>query len=615
MPLDVELAEIRDFLASHPPFSDLPAAELTALPARLAVEYRRRGAVVLTAGERPAALSVVRSGAVETRDADGVLVDRGGVGTLIGESLLTGAAQPAVSAYEDTLLLLVPEDALAELATAHPAFAAYLAGHGLRRRPDRDEPPTARVTAREIATRPPVTVEAGSTVAEAARLMTEEGIASLLVVAAGRLVGILTDRDLRGRVLAAGRDPATTVGEVMTPDPVTTGPDALAVELQLELVRHHIHHVPVLVDGTPVGMVSATDLLRLERDNPVHLGSEAARAQTVAEVVQVAHRLGGLVEGLARRGATALDAGRVVTAVGDAIERRLLGLAEAELGPAPVPWAWVTLGSRARFEQALGGDQDHALVLHDDHDADDPEQAAYFEELAGRVSRGLAQAGYPLCRGEKMATNPRWRRPLASWQAQVSRWVGVPDPDAVLEASVFFDLRHLAGDATLTDALTRHQREAAAGSPLFLAHLATHAARQPTPVGFLRGLVVERSGDHRDTLDLKAGGLGILVEIARVQALAAGSPATGTLARLDAAAAAGTLSAPLATDLRDAWEFVADLRLRHQAARVRAGDLPDNRVAPASLGSFERRQLRGAFGVIRAGQAALGQRYPVSATS
>ncbi len=615
MPLDVELSEIRDFLAAHPPFADLPAAALTALPARLAVEYRRRGAVVLAAGERPAGLYVVRSGAVETRDGDGSLVDRGGAGTLVGESLVTGAAQPAVAAYEDTLLLLVPEDVLAELVAQHPPLAAYLAGHGLRGRPERDEPRAARVTAREIAIRPPVTVEAGSSVAEAARLMTDERIASLLVVEGDRLVGILTDRDLRGRVLAAGRDPATTVGEVMTADPVTTGPDALAVELQLELVRHHIHHLPVLVDGTPVGMVSATDLLRLERDNPVHLGSEAARAQTVAEVVQVAHRLGRLVEGLARRGANALDAGRVVTAVGDAIERRLLTLAETELGPAPVSWAWVTLGSRARFEQALGGDQDHALVLHDDYDPDDAEQAAYFAALAERVSAGLEQAGYPRCRGEKMATNPRWRRPLGSWRAQVSRWVGVPDPDAVLEASVFFDLRHLAGDVTLSDALSRHQREAASGSRLFLTHLATHAARQPTPVGFLRGLVVERSGDHRDTLDLKAGGLGILVEIARVQALAAGSAATGTLARLADAAAAGTLSAPLATDLRDAWEFLADLRLRHQAAQVSAGDRPDNRVAPASLGSFERRQLRGAFGVIRAGQAALGQRYPVSATS
>ena len=567
MALDVELAEIRDFLTSHPPFSDLPAAELTALPARLTVEYRRRGAMVLAAGERPPGLYVVRSGAVEARDVEGVLVDRGGAGTLVGESLLTGAPQLAVTAYEDTLLLVVPEDVIVELASSHPRLAAYLSGHALRRRPERDEPVAARVTAREIAIRPPVTVEAGASVAEAARLMTAEAIASLLVVEGARLVGILTDRDLRGRVLAAGLDTTTTVGEVMTADPVTTGPDAMAVELQLELVRHHIHHLPVVVDGTPVGMVSATDLLRLDRDNPVHLGGEVARAETVAEVVQVAQRLGRLVEGLARRGSTALDAGRVVTAVGDAIERRLLALAEAELGPAPVPWAWVTLGSRARFEQALGGDQDHALVLHDDHDPDDPAQAAYFEALAGRVSLGLEQAGYPLCRGEKMATNPRWRLPLASWQAKVSRWVSVPDPDAVLEASVFFDLRHLAGDSTLTDALTRHQREAAGGSPLFLTHLATYAARQPTPVGFLRGLVVERSGEHRDTLDLKAGGLLILVEIARVQALAAGSSATGTLGRLDDAATAGTLSGPLATDLRDAWEFLAELRLRHQRPR------------------------------------------------
>lgn len=615
MPLDVELSEIRDFLAAYPPFSALPAAVLTGLPSRLAVEYRRRGAVVLGAGERPTELYVVRSGAVESRDGDGTLLDRGGAGTLVGESLLTGGEQPTVTAWEDTLLLVFPADVAAELAASHPGFSAYVAGAGLRHRAPRGDQPAARVTARDIATRKPVSVAVDASVAAAAQLMTAERIASVLVVDGDRLVGILTDRDLRGRVLAAGLDPATKVGEVMTPDPVTTGPDAMAVELQLELVRHQIHHLPVLVDGTPVGMVSATDLLRLERDNPVHLGSEVARAESVAEVVEVAGRLGQLVEGLVRRGSTALDAGRVVTAVGDAVERRLLALTEAEIGPAPTPWAWVTLGSRARFEQALGGDQDHALVLHDDHDPDDAAQAAYFEELARRVSLGLEQAGYPRCRGEKMATNPRWRRSLGSWQAQISRWVGVPDPQAVLEAGVFFDLRHLAGDTALSGALADHERATAGGSRLFLTYLATHAATQPTPVGFLRGLVVERSGDHRDTLDLKAGGLGILVEIARVQALAAGSSATGTLARLDDAAAAGTLSRPLAIDLRDAWEFLADVRLRHQAAQVSAGDPPDNRVAPAWLGSFERRQLRGAFGVIRAGQTALGQRYPVSTTS
>jgi CBS domain-containing protein len=438
----------------------------------------------------------------------------------------------------------------------------------------------------------------------------------VLVTEGDRLVGILTDRDLRSRVVATGFDSARPVHEVMTADPVTGDPDAVALEILLELVRRNIHHLP-LVDGEQVvGMITATDLLRLEQANPVHLAGEASKAADVASVAAVTARLDRLVVSLVRQGTSGHDAGRVVTAVGDAVEARLLELAEQALGPPPVPYAWLTLGSRARFEQALGADQDHALVLHDDAGPEpEPEVAAYFRQLAERVTAGLETVGYPRCRGDQMATNPQWRTTLAEWHGLVDRWVSSPSPEAVLHASVFFDLRHLHGDAALTSSLREHQRRAAQRSELFRAHLATAAVGRHPPVGFFRNLVVERSGDHRDTLDLKKGGLLVLVEIARIHGLAAGSTETSTLGRLADAAAAGRISASLAADLHDAWEFLSLLRLRHQAAEIADGRAPDNRIAPARLSSFEQRQLKAAFGVVRAAQQALAQHYPVRTLS
>jgi len=312
---------------------------------------------------------------------------------------------------------------------------------------------------------------------------------------------------------------------------------------------------------------------------------------------------------LVRQGTSAQDVGRVVTTVGDAIEQRVLSLAEAELGPPPVPYAWLTLGSRARYEQALGPDQDHALLLHDDYRP--AVHAPYFEELAELVTSGLETVGYPRCRGGKMATNPKWRQPLAAWRSHVAHWVGKPTSEAVLEASVFFDLRHLHGDPGLTAELAGTQRRAAQGAPIFLAHLAAHAASHHAPLGFFRELVVERSGDHRDTLDVKRGGINIIVEIARLHGLACGSEATSTIARLEDGVAARRLSPALAADLRDAWEFLAHLRLRHQTEQVGAGRPADNWVDPSGISSFEKRHLKAAFGVIRSAQGALAQRYPV----
>jgi CBS domain-containing protein len=176
---------------------------------------------------------------------------------------------------------------------------------------------------------------------------------------------------------------------------------------------------------------------------------------------------------------------------------------------------------------------------------------------------------------------------------------------------VFFDLRHLHGDRGLTAELAATQRRAAQRAPIFLAHLAAHAASQHPPLGFFRGLVVDRSGAHRNTLDVKRGGINIIVEIARLHGLACGSQATSTIARLDDAVAAHLLSEVLAADLRDAWEFLAHLRLHHQAEQVRSGQPVDNRVDTSAISDFEKRHLKAAFGVIRAAQGALAQRYPV----
>lgn len=628
MALDVELAEIRDFLAEHPPFDALPAAALSELTRRFSVGYHRRGSVVLAAGEVPPELIVVRSGAVELRTPGGDLVERGGPGTCIGgEALAAEVPQPVVTtALEDTLVLALPADAFGELCEEHEAVAAFFSpssGGRLRRavalQREQHGTPSDRAVLRtrvgDLVSRKPVRVAPTATIREAAALMAEQRISSVLVTEGDRIVGILTDRDLRSRVLAAGVDPSSPVSAVMTPDPITSTPHAVALEVLLELVRNNIHHLPLVEGGRPVGMVTATDLLRLEQANPVHLVSEVAKAPDVATVARVAGRLGRLVESLVRQGTSAHDVCRVVSTIADAFEQRLLQLAEAELGPPPVPYAWVTLGSRARYEQALGPDQDHALVLDDAYRANDAEHAAYFAELAERVTAGLEAVGYRRCPGDKMATNPNWRQPVDVWRSHASRWVRYPSPDAVLEASVFFDLRHQYGEPGLTARLARHLRAAAQGSPLFLAHLAANAASQHPPLGFFRGLVVDRSGEHRDTLDLKRGGLSVIVQIARVHGLAAGSEQTSTPGRLADAVAAGLVSHELATDLRDAWEFLAHLRLRHQAEQVQAGLPADSRITPSKLSSFDRRHLKATFGVIQTAQTALAQRYPVRVLS
>lgn len=613
--MQVELAAVRDFLAAHPPFDGLPAATLDALPARCVLRYARRGSVVLRAGEHNDRLFVVRSGAVDITDG-GRLVDRVEAGGAFGMSALIEHAPTRydVTAREDTLLVTLPEPHASELIEAHREVAVHFsATHHDRLRAallalQQPEHGSAylRTGVRDLLRPDPVTAGPDTSITEAARRMAEGGTSCLLVLEQGRLVGILTDRDLRRRVLAAGVDPTRPVREVMTADPVTIRAGALALEVMLEMTGRAIHHLPVLDEvGELVGLVTITDLVRLERSSPVYLVTDLARAQDVAGVVELAARIARVVDQLVTQDASAQDIGRVVAALTDAVTVRLLELAEDELGPPPAGYAWVALGSAAREEQALGGDQDHALVLADDADPAHPWWAA----LAERVTAGLEACGRERCPGDVMATNPDCRRTVDGWREQFRRWSHEPQPEAVLRAAIFYDMRAVHGDRALVDRLRAQAVPLGSRSELLLTHLGGQAARQRAPIGFFRGFVLEDAGEHRDTLDIKRG-IAAIVQIARVVSLRAGSPALPTTERLAAARARGVISAEAAADLTDAFELLSYLRLRHQVAQVRAGHRPDNHLDPTRLGSLDRRHLRDAFQIVRTTQHWLAARLP-----
>jgi CBS domain-containing protein len=613
--MEVELAEIRDFLAAHPPFDSLPGEVLDDLPSRCALRYARRGSVVLRAGRTNDRLFVVRSGAVDITDGHR-LVDRVGSGGSFGMSALIEHAPTRydVTAREDTLLITLPQEDVDELVSSHPAVAVHFAAThhdrirtalGQLQQPERGSA-VFRTSVRDLLRVPPVLAPPDVTITQAARAMADAGVSSLLVMEGERLVGILTDRDLRRRVLAAEVPPDRPVREVMTERPVTVRAGALALEVMLEMTGRNIHHLPVVdEDDRVVGLVTTTDLVRLERSNPVYLVTDLARQPDVAGVVRLAYRIPRIVDQLVSEDASAQDIGRVTAALTDAVTVRLVQLAEAELGPPPGSYCWVALGSAAREEQALGGDQDNALVLAEDADPSDPWWAAFAE----RVVSGLEACGRERCPGDIMATNPTWRKTVRDWRAQFARWSHEPEPEAVLWAAIFYDMRAVHGDTALVDGLREEVVALGSRSQLLLAYLTGQAARHRPPIGFFRGFVLEDAGEHRDTLDIKRG-IAAIVQIARVHALRAGSPALSTTERLAAARARGVLSAEAATDLADALELLSYLRLRHQAAQARDGLPPDNRIDPARLGSLDRRHLRDAFQIVRTAQHWLSTRLP-----
>ncbi len=607
-----EIPEIESFLAGLPGFDRLNAESLHRAARAVSVAYYRAGRDILAIGVENRELNIVRSGAVELRDGNGDLVTRLAEGEFFGfPSLMNGVPTRNHSrAIEDTLVYHLAGDTFGELRRVSDEFDTWFIRALSDRLTTRTAAPSFRgASARSVGhlvTRPPVTIDVGASIQETARRMVEERVSAMLITRDGTMSGIVTDRDLRSRVVAECLPVERAVGEIMSADPISIESTAHAYEAALVMMQNHIHHLPVTEGDRLVGMVSRSDFMRLETEHPLYLVADLGRQTSAAELAAVCARLPNLIAGQIDADVASEQLGKFITAITDTVTRQLIRIAERELGPPPCEYAWIALGSQARHEQSARTDQDNALVLSDDAtDAD----AEYFAGLAKIVNDGLNDCGYVYCPGDVMASNPEWRVPVARWKDYFRRWITVPEEKALMHANIFFDLRAVAGDAGLVEEIKDFIRETAKGNELFLALMARNAMNFQPPLGFFRQFVLEKTGDHRHTLNLKLHGIIPIVELARIRSLAAGEIRVSTRNRLQAAAAAGELSPADAESLIDALDFIETLRLEHQSRQMSAGEKPDNHLSPTELSPLARQNLKAAFSQIRTSQSALLNRF------
>ena len=462
---------------------------------------------------------------------------------------------------------------------------------------------------RELIKRVPLMLAPDVPIAEAAKAMSEHRVSSVLMVEDGRLLGLVTDRDLRNRVVAAGLDTGRPLRDIATLNLQTLSVDGLGFDALLAMARHNIHHMPVMDGLRPVGLLSAGDLNAHANTSAVVLVGDIGKQTTVEGLAGCATRVARVQQGLVGEDATAYSTGHVLTAVTDALTVRLLQLGEAKLGPPPVPYVWVAAGSQARNEQTAKSDQDNCMVLDDAYD--EGVHGVYFKSLSTFVCDGLDACGYEYCPGEMMAMTDTWRQPLLQWRKNFSKWVNQPDPTALMLTCVFFDLRAVHGEVSLLETLRREVLGLTQGNRIFLAHMANNALSREPPLGLFGGISPARSGAHRGTVDLKLLGVVPIIDLARVYALAAGVHAVNTHDRLEAVPQSREISAESARDLREALAFLAHVRLQHQARQTAAGTPPDNFLDLHELSNFERSQLKDAFAVVARMQKLLAQRYQV----
>ncbi len=631
---NIVLQEVIEFLSKIPPFQFLDEKTLRTICKDVSMEYYPKGTTILhQGGPMSEYLKVIKKGAVKISvgfvGVDEVIIDYRSDGELIGYLAVFGAqrSRANVIAVEDTICYLLELDLIKSLLNTHPHIREFFQESFLNIFLDKAYEKIYKSSVPysvggnifyttpigEFAAKNVITANQDVSIQSAASIMAANRISSLVLVDSNNMpVGIVTDRDLRDKVVAKGRDVNEPIKNIMNPPLIRADVKEFGFEVLLKMLRHNVHHILVVKDGKLAGMVTNHDLMLLQGTSPIAIAKDIENQQTIDGLVVLSRGVDSIIGKFLNENVKASNIGRVISEINDRMLKKILEIAEHKFGPPPVPYCWIVYGSEGRREQTFKTDQDNAIIYADpESESYHEEIKKYFSELALFVRDSLVRCGFPLCPADYMATNPNWCQPLNVWKKYFARWISVPTADAVLKSVIFLDFRAVYGDFSLAESLRDHIFYLLRGRKDFLHFIAKMALENSPPIGFFKTLVVEKSGEHKNQLDLKTKGIALIVDIARVLALEMRVRETSTLERLDAVKDKVQIVKQHGSELEHAFEFIMFLRMRHQYEQIKEGLSPDNFIYPDNLSNLEKRTIKEAFNVISKVQELVRIRYNI----
>ncbi len=608
------------FLRNQARFRSFGDDALERLVRQLAMKFYPGGTVIFKQEDRPAEeLHIIKQGGVMVYvDAEGGrdVIDYRGEGDLFGfvPGLEKARQEVSVEAMGDLVTYSVTAQDVRALVLAYPVLQdlfqeqprssfRFPTGSEIERKSrlyGESERLLFTAPVRELSTRKVLLAGGTTPISEAAKLMSSEQVGSLVITGEDGLpVGIVTNTDLRDRVLVQGRSGTLPVREVMSTNLVKIEAGEFCYAALLKMLNHDIQHLLVVESGKLTGVVSTHDFMMLQGTSPRILVEEIETQQTLEGLAPVSRKIMGLVSLLIREGARASALTRIITEVNDRLERKVLTLTRNSLGPPPVPFCWIVYGSAGRKEQAFKTDQDNGLVYADPQNEQEARDAKdYFTRLSEIVADGLRRCGFADCPGNYMASNPQWCAPLSVWKGYFRGWIREPTAEAIVASVILFDFRGLYGDLRLASELKAHLMHALRGQSLFLKYLADMATSVRPPLSVLGTFVLDSEPGHRKKLNLKHKCIAPLINIVRLFSLESGIPETSTLERISALKRVHPTARKVGDALEQTFEFISLLRIHHQFEQISSNLEPDNFIDPQALGRQDQKNLKDACRVI-----------------
>ena len=616
------------FLSRYEPFSFLDEDVLNNLALELSVmNYPKDSVLFIQGRSRVEQVYIIQKGAAERyfeenehKTLRGVMGEGdiyGGISLLLNNGLSTHT----VRVMENTCFYILPKNVFLSVCHQVPVFLDYFTDTFGRRMLDRSyaavvaktiqqkdsamqffEQPVANIYNQNV-----VSCDPETSIRQAAAEMTEQKVSSIFIRdKKGNLVGVVTDNDLRSRVIAPGLDIGRSVSEIMTTPLRSIPSQALAQEALLAMMQMKIKHLAVTdANNKVIGVVTNRDILDAQGQSPFFLIREISNAGSVEEIKQKLAQLPLSVHSLIRSGAKAKNVTRLITSVSDAVYDKLIGFALKEAGPPPNKFVFMIFGSDGRKEQTLKTDQDNAIMYENPPDGLEDEYHEYYLKLGDKVCTWLDYVGYEFCKGEVMAKNPQWCQSVDIWKEYFATWISTGRPEALLKASIFFDFRLGYGEQGLIDDLREMLFSSLVGWAGFFRNLTENALHFKPPLGFFRNFVVESKGEHRNSFNIKSA-MQPLVDLARIYALKNKVDETNTQDRLHQIYLKDGFTYKDYNELEQSYGFLMQLRLvRQVTAIIEEKREPNNYINPKKLSRIEQTTLKEIFQRIEKFQAAL----------
>ncbi|OGW37292.1 MAG: hypothetical protein A2X58_08140 [Nitrospirae bacterium GWC2_56_14] len=618
------------FLKRTPPFDRLDSGILDTIVKDMTLVFHPKGETIVSqSGPAAEHLNIIRSGAVKvfvrTNEEEEVLVDSRTSGEFFGlrSFLFSDLSQDTIVALEDTSCYQLGKETVLGLLKTNAAFSEFCLKTLMKRLMDMaykeirdrtllygggDKLLFTNILG-DLATRNVITASEDISIREATEIMASRNISCLVLLdALGLPSGMITDKDLRNKVVSKGRDSAGRVGDIMSVTLIKAEEQDRCFEALLKMMRYNIHHLLVVGKGELTGILTSHDLMILQGTSPLSVAREIESQDTIDGLAPAAAKINRIITILIREGATASNITRIISEVNDRLLKKVLEITESRMGRPPASYCWIIFGSEGRKEQTFKTDQDNAIIYEDLPEGSD-EATRYFSEFSERMKDSLARCGFPPCSANYMASNPQWRQPLGVWKKYFSNWIQKPTPESILQSLIFFDFRPVHGDLLLAEKLRAFLGHAVRDNKLFHAHMAAVMLNNRPPLGFFGGITGEKKGIHQGRFNIKLNGLGPIIDAARLSALEQKVYHTSTLDRLTEVKDRCRDLGPLSNDLQQAFEFLMSLRIRHQYQQLQAGGEPDNFIDPQRLGTLERTMLKESFKLVARMQEMLKQKY------